>query len=148
MKNNFLSLLALAFLFSTMACSSSETDSSIAGATEEVESIEITSRSLESENNEEDINFLLVQKWQDESGAIFLDLKIDGTFEGKINDTELIYGAWEITEDQKTLKLNSNKSGEGKGSGFNAVYSIVEMSFESMKVKDAKGKELSFSALK
>jgi len=145
MKNNVLSLLALAFLFSVVACSNPEAES-IAEGGDDV-SIEITSRSLEpDESNEEDMNFLLVRKWKDESGTIFLDLKIDGSFEGKINEDELVYGTWEITEDQKTLNLKDNKSGEGKGGGFNAVYSVIEMSFESMKVKDQEGKELTFSA--
>jgi hypothetical protein len=145
MKNNLLSLLALAFLFSVIACSS-PAEEFLGDGTDDTVSIEITSRSLEPESNEEDINILLVRKWKDESGTIFLDLKIDGSFEGEVNGGELVYGVWEIGEDQKTLNLKDKNSGEGKGGGFSAVYSVIEISFESMKVKDQEGKELTFRA--
>ncbi len=145
MKNNVFSLLALALLFSLIACSSPETEELADSANESA--IEITSRSVESnENSEEDVNILLAQKWQNESGEMYLDLKIDGSFEGKIDGEELVFGTWEMTEDQKTLTLKGNQPQEGKGESFNASYEVLEMSFENMKVKDQEGNEIAFSS--
>ena len=146
MKNNVLSLLALTLLFSVIACSSPATEE-LADAADENTTIEITSRSLEpNENSEEDMHILLVQKWESESGEVYLDLKIDGSFEGKINGEELVFGTWDVAEDQKTLTLKGNQPKEGKGESFNASYEILEMSFDTMKVKDQEGNEIAFSS--
>lgn len=146
MKNATLYLLAIISLFSILTACSNQEPQSLADESADV-ALEITSRSLDIEN-QEDIQFLLVRKWENAQNDTYLDLKHDSSFEGVLQNEEMVFGTWSISQDQKTLKLNGNQGQEGKGKVFQASYSIIEMSFDNMKVKNEEGVELAFTASK
>lgn len=86
---------------------------------------------------QEDTYLLLAHKW--ESGKIFLDLNINGSFEGDINDQTDLYGNWEITKDQKTLILTNSPEDEDE---FKFEYTLSDVSFDSITLIDEKGKSI------
>ncbi len=139
MKNNILTLFSLAFLLMVVACSTPSPES--AGAAADVHS---NTRSAPSANQEEDFNILLARKWQNESGEIYINLKIDGSFEGQFDSENIIVGQWSVSDDQKTLTLQGTKASDGKGDNLNVSYTILDMSLNNMKVLDQDGKELTF----
>jgi hypothetical protein len=142
MKNNILTLFSLAILLMAVSCTTSSTES--ASAVTAVELQESSTRSAPSANQEEEFNLLLARKWQNESGAIFLDLKIDGSFEGNFDSDNIIVGLWSVSEDQKTLSLKEDKASDGKGGNLNVSYTILDMSSNNMKVLDEDGTEFEF----
>lgn len=85
MKNNILTLFSLAILLTAVSCSTSSTESASTVAVQES-----SIRSAPSASQEEEFNLLLARKWENESGAIFLDLKIDGSFEGNFDSDNII----------------------------------------------------------
>lgn len=147
MKNNFFNLLAFVLLLTSVACSNPETENFADVTQNESLSLDVTSRGNDKEDKE-DMMFLLVRKWIVESGSAYVELKVDGSFEGNLNTESLVYGKWVLSEDQKTLKLKGNEGEEGKGRNFQAVYTVVDMSYDKLKLKDEKGKEISFNASK
>jgi hypothetical protein len=144
MKNNILTLFSLAILFIAVSCSSTPTDSATILIANELQ--ESSTRSAPAANQEEEFNLLLARKWQNESSAIFLDLKIDGSFEGKFDMDNVIVGLWSVSEDQKTLSLKEGGASDGKGGNLNVSYTILDMSTNDMKVMDQDGTELEFVA--
>lgn len=138
MKNNILTFLSLTILFFAVACSPS-TES--AGTAAELQS---NTRSAPSASQEEDFNLSLARKWQNETGEILIDLKIDGSFEGNFDSENIIVGMWSVSEDQKVISLKENKTSDGKGGNLNVSYTILDMSNNNMKVVDQDGKEFTF----
>lgn len=86
---------------------------------------------------QEDTYLLLAHKW--ESGKVFLDLNINGSFEGDINGQSDLYGNWEIVNDQKTLILTNSREDEDE---FRFEYTLLQVSFDSMTLVDKKGKTI------
>jgi len=86
---------------------------------------------------QEDTYLLLANKW--ESGKIFLDLKINGSFEGDINDQNDLYGNWEIINNQKTLILTNSPEDEDE---FRFEYTLLHVSFDSITLVDKNGKNI------
>lgn len=84
---------------------------------------------------QEDTYLLLAHKW--EGGKIFLDLNINGSFEGEINGQSDLYGNWEITKDQKSLILTNSPEEEEE---FKLEYTLSNVSFDSITLIDEKGK--------
>lgn len=145
MKNNILTLFSLAILFIAVSCSSTQTDSATILTANELQ--ESSTRSAPAAaNQEEEFNLLLARKWQNESEPIFLDLKIDGSFEGKFDTDNVIVGLWSVSEDQKTLSLKEGGASDGKGENLNISYTILDMSSNDMKVVNQDGTELEFVA--
>jgi hypothetical protein len=140
MKKNILTLFSLAILLTAVSCSTPSTDS--ASAVSKLEST--ANRSVPAANEEEDLNLLLARKWENASGEIFIDLKIDGSFEGKFDSDNTILGSWSVSDDQKTLSLKEENTSDGKGGTLNLSYTILNMSFNNMKVLDQDGNELAF----
>jgi hypothetical protein len=143
MKNNILTLFSLAILFIAVSCSSTTTDSATLLTANELQ--ESSTRSAPA-NQEEDFNLLLARKWQNESEPIFLDLKMDGSFEGKFDTDNVIVGLWSVSDDQKTLSLKEGGASDGKGGNLNISYTILDMSSNDMKVVNQDGTELEFVA--
>lgn len=85
--------------------------------------------------NEGSTYLLLANKW--ESGKIYLDLTINGTFEGNIDGNNSIYGNWEITNNQKTLILVNDPIDEEE---FKIEYTLSDVSFGSIKLTNKEGK--------
>ena len=85
---------------------------------------------------QEDIFFLLAHKW--ESDNVYLDLKINGTFEAKFDNKTLLYGNWEITPNQETLRLSNDPTDEDT---FRLEYTLSEVSYHIIKFIDEQGKE-------
>lgn len=85
------------------------------------------------------------RKWATGADS-YLNLKLDGTFEGTLDAGSLSVGKWTISDDGKTLTLTAEQSAEGKGANAPVVYTIVSISEQSLKVKDAAGKEIEFTA--
>jgi hypothetical protein len=139
MKKNILTLLSLAILFTVISCSTESKKSATV-----VELQASNNRSAAAADQEEDYNLLLARKWQNESGAIFLDLKIDGSFEGNFDSDNIVEGLWSVSEDQKILSLKENKASDGKGGNLNLSYTILDMSSNNMKVLDQDGNEFEF----
>jgi len=147
MKKQVLRFLSIALFGSLIACST-PTEAPLADNTASDDiSIEITSRSLEAGSEEaEDSDLLLVRRWEADNGY-FLDLKIDGSFEGQLDDDLIILGNWEISTDDQVLTLTPNAAEEGKGKAINNLsYSIIDMSSEKMTIQDAEGQKINFSA--
>jgi len=142
MKNNILTLFSLAILLTAVSCTTSSTESASTVAAVELQ--ESSTRSAPSASQEEEFNLLLARKWQNESGAISLDLKIDGSFEGNFDSDNIIVGLWSVSKDQKTLSLKENKTSDGKGGNLNISYTILDMSSTNMKVLDEDGTEFEF----
>lgn len=86
---------------------------------------------------QEDTYLLLAHKW--ESGKVFLDLNINGSFEGDINGQSDLYGNWEIVNDQKTLILINSPEDEDE---FRFEYTLSDVSFDSITLVDKKGKSI------
>ena len=86
---------------------------------------------------QEDTYLLLAHKW--ESEKVFLDLNINGSFEGDINGQSDLYGTWEIVNDQKTLILTNSREEEDE---FRFEYTLLEVSFDSITLVDKKGKNI------
>jgi hypothetical protein len=86
---------------------------------------------------QEDTYLLLAHKW--ESGKVFLDLNINGSFEGDINGQDDLYGNWEIINDQKTLILTNSPEDEEE---FRFEYTLSDVSFSSITLVDKKGKTI------
>jgi hypothetical protein len=86
---------------------------------------------------QEDTYLLLAHKW--ESGKVFLDLNINGSFEGDIDGQNDLYGNWEITNNQKTLTLTNSPEDEEE---FNLEYTLSDVSFSSITLVDKKGKTI------
>lgn len=86
---------------------------------------------------QEDTYLLLAHKW--ESGKVFLDLNINGSFEGDINGQSDLYGNWEIVNDQKTLILTNSPEDEEE---FRFEYTLSNVSFDSITLVDKKGKSI------
>lgn len=86
---------------------------------------------------EGDTYLLLAHKW--ESGKIFLDLSINGSFEGDIDGQNDLYGNWEITNNQKTLILTNSPEDEEE---FKLEYTLSSVSFDSITLVNRKGKSI------
>lgn len=86
---------------------------------------------------QEDTYLLLAHKW--ESGKVFLDLNINGSFEGEIDGQSDLYGNWEITNNQKTLILTNSPEDEDE---FKLEYTLSDVSFDSITLIDKKGKRI------
>lgn len=78
---------------------------------------------------------LLAHHWK--SKALSLDLKVDGSFEGRLGDGETWYGLWEMKADRKTLLLVNDPMDEEE---FQKQYEVVEVSFDRLRLKDNTGK--------
>ncbi|WMX14940.1 MULTISPECIES: hypothetical protein [unclassified Aureispira] len=87
--------------------------------------------------NQEDTYLLLAHKWV--SGTIFLDLNINGSFEGTVNNQTDLYGNWEISNNQKTLTLTNSPEDEDE---FKLEYTLSNISFDSITLIDKKGKTI------
>jgi len=146
MKHNILTLFSLSIVLMVISCSSSSTESA-ATVTDKVTAMDLQTshtRSAPEMNEEGEFNLLLARKWQNESSAIFLDLKIDGSFEGTFDSENTIIGFWSVSEDQKTLSLKEEHASDGKGVTLNIEYTILDMSSNNMKVSDVDGNEFEF----
>jgi hypothetical protein len=86
---------------------------------------------------QEDTYLLLAHKW--ESGKVFLDLNINGSFEGDINGQSDLYGNWEIVNDQKTLILTNSREDEDE---YRFEYTLLHVSFDSITLVDKKGNNI------
>lgn len=76
----------------------------------------------------------------------YLNLKLDGTFEGTLDANSLSVGKWTISDDGKTLTLTAEQSTEGKGNSAPIIYTVISISEHILKVIDAAGKEIEFTA--
>ena len=92
-------------------------------------------------SSELDTYLLLAHKW--ESGAVFLDLKINGTFEAALDGENIIYGNWEVSSNQESLILVNDPSDEDL---FSIEYTLSDVSFHSIKIIDSQGNEIFFVA--
>ena len=90
----------------------------------------------------DDTYLLLAHKW--ESGAVFLDLKINGTFEAALDGKNIIYGNWEVSSNQESLILVNDPSDEEL---FSIEYTLSDVSFHAIKIIDSQGKEMFFVAV-
>jgi len=92
---------------------------------------------------EEDSYILFARKWETDNN-VYVDLQLDGSFEGSLDGENEIFGNWSISEDQKQLQLTENQSNEGKGNNFSALYTIVEISASKLEVIDDKEQKWTF----
>lgn len=80
------------------------------------------------------------------NGDTWVNLKIDGSFEGSFNGSDVIVGKWSLSDDEKNLKLAEEKGHEGKGQSFAKSYTVLELSDAAMRVEDADGNLLDLKA--
>jgi len=105
------------------------------------DAMEVTTRGQKSEDKVE--NFT-AGKWEDQN--TFVNLKLDGSFEASFDGETTIVGNWTLSDDEKQLSLKAEESLEGKGSVFAKTYEVLEITPETLKVKDEEGYELAFKA--
>ncbi len=74
---------------------------------------------------------LLAHRW--EAKSIYLDLDVNGTFEGRLADGAALYGLWEMKSDRKTLLLTNDPMDEEE---FEKRYQVVDVSFDQLRLKD------------
>lgn len=86
---------------------------------------------------------LLARKWT--NGDKFMDIKLEGTFAANLGNGE-IAGTWEFNEESGELVFNGEKGAEGKGHAEKTSYTLKSVSDSELKIADAAGAELSFSA--
>ena len=109
-------------------------------------SIEITSRSLETERSPEEMDTMLVGKWSNKNAEISFSLTSDKSFEGTFDTENIVSGKWNISKDLQSLNFEGNTP-EGS-SNFELTYSIVEISETNITVHDDQGNEIEFTATK
>jgi hypothetical protein len=80
------------------------------------------------------------------NGDTWVNLKIDGTFEGSFDGGDVIVGKWNLSDDEKVLKLAEEKGTEGKGQSFAQSYNVLELSDAVMRVEDTEGNILDLKA--
>lgn len=145
MKKQLRLLFALTVLFScAIACSTptSSDASTSAVVVEQPAKTDITTRGTK---NATATSLTLAKKWQNEGNSLlFLDLKIDGTFQGQFEADHITEGTWSVSADETTLSLKGSDASDGKGAKLNVVYSIIELSFDQMQVQTEDGQMLSF----
>ncbi|AFC24634.1 lipocalin family protein [Saprospira grandis] len=105
------------------------------------DAMEVTTRGQKAEDKVE--NFT-AGKWEDQN--TFVNLKLDGSFEASFDGETTIVGNWTLSDDEKQLSLKAEESLEGKGSVFAKTYEVLEITPETLKVKDEDGYELAFKA--
>lgn len=88
-----------------------------------------------------DTFLLLAHKWK--SDNLVLDLKINGQFEGRIND-EPIQGFWDVVDDQNVLQLSNDPIDEFV---FKIEYSISAIGYNSLELIDYEGEEFSLQPI-
>jgi hypothetical protein len=76
----------------------------------------------------------------------YINLKLDGTFEAALIENTVMAGKWTLSDDDKTLTLNAEKSPEGKGANETVVFEVQGISDAGLKLKNAKGEVLEFAA--
>jgi len=76
----------------------------------------------------------------------YLNLKLDGSFEAVLEAGTVMAGKWQISEDEKTLTLQAEKSLEGKGVTENLMFAIEQLNDGALIIKDSKGTVLEFAA--
>ena len=138
-----LSTFTLAIL--VFSCTSPETEPIADAAVEDI-SIEITSRSLETERSPEEMDTMLVGKWSNENAEISFHLSSDKSFEGTFNTENTVSGKWNISKDLQSLIFESNTP-EGTNN-FELTYSIIDISETNITAQDAQGNEIDFIAIK
>jgi len=88
-----------------------------------------------------DTFLLLAHKWK--SDNLILDLKINGQFEGRINNAP-IQGFWDVVDDQNVLQLSNDPIDEFV---FKIEYSISAIGYNSLELIDYGGEEFSLQTV-
>jgi hypothetical protein len=76
----------------------------------------------------------------------YLDLKIDGSFEASFEEGIIVNGKWSKEDNGKTLKLASEKSGDGKGKSFLKEFTILKFESDVIELVDRDGKKIKMTA--
>jgi hypothetical protein len=76
----------------------------------------------------------------------YINLKLDGTFEAALEAGTVMAGKWQISEDEKTLTLQAEKSLEGKGATETLTFTIEQLNEGALIIKDSKGTVSEFAA--
>lgn len=84
----------------------------------------------------EDTFLLLAQPWT--SDSIFLDLKINGQFEGRIYSVD-VQGRWDVQDNQNTLLLSNDPIDEEE---FEWRFTISDISYFKLELIDKEGVEI------
>jgi hypothetical protein len=135
MKTSTFTFIAFLVLIIAVSCSSPSDN------TEVLDKEKVESARGDAASATEEMDLLFARKW--ESEELYLDLKLDGTFEGSLATANNLFGVWSISEDQKTLVLNSDQH-EGKGHGFHFKFSIVDINPNQLKIQDSADQEMIF----
>lgn len=83
---------------------------------------------------QEETYLLIAHKWK--SDNFFLDLQINGTFEGTIKGKEF-FGNWEVLKEHTVLHLSNDPIEEDE---FDFQYKLSNVSFNQLDLIDAAGK--------
>ena len=102
-------------------------------------------RNIEAEAAKPDDNLAgVARNWT--KANTYINLKLDGTFEAALEANTVMAGKWQLSDDEKTLTLQAEKSAEGKGANETVVFAVQEISEVGLKLKNAKGEVLEFAA--
>lgn len=73
---------------------------------------------------------MLAHRWEAREG--YLDLKLDGTFEGSLDGETIYYGLWTLEDDEKTMLLINDPMDEEE---FNWHFAVIELSFDALHLR-------------
>jgi hypothetical protein len=132
------------FIFSLGLSSCGEAAQEKMGATAANVNLEVK-RNIEAEAAKPDDNLAgVARNWT--KANTYINLKLDATFEAALDANTVMAGKWQLSDDEKTLTLQAEKSAEGKGVAETVVFAVQEISEVGLKLKNAKGEILEFAA--
>jgi hypothetical protein len=135
MKTSFLTLLIALVLFGFSSCSSDQSAKNISSS--------LSDSTKETRSPQGAKNFGTKFSSVDET---YIVLSPDGSFEASFEYENRIKGSWSKEDEGKTLKLSTEKSGDGKGKSYIKTFTVIEHSDEVLKLVDSKGKNIEMTA--
>jgi hypothetical protein len=135
MKTSFLITLIALVILGFSACSSDQTAKNISSS--------LTDATKETRSPQAAKNFGIKFSSVDET---YIILSPDGSFEASFEYENRIKGNWVKEDEGKTLKLSTEKSGDGKGKSYIKTFTIIEHSDDVLKLVDSKGKNIEMKA--
>ena len=70
---------------------------------------------------------MLAHRWEGEGG--YLDLDLNGTFEGSLDGKSVYYGNWSLGSDEKTMTLTHDPMDEEE---FEWIFQVTHLSFDAL----------------
>lgn len=73
---------------------------------------------------------MLAHRWEGEGG--YLDLQLDGTFEGSLDGSTIYYGNWSLSDDEQAMTLTHDPMDEEE---FEWHFKVSHLSFDALHLR-------------